>query len=118
VSGYLWKLFPQLMYVICGEPSDNDGGYGYEYLSLITVCLQNYISKDPTTFLSIGEGQTQTYIALTFNFIQRSLYINSNSSHKVDGITVMKVIIAMLENLKDKIDEALPIIINICVKEL
>lgn len=29
----MWKLFPQLIYVIVGEDHDPDGGYGFEFLS-------------------------------------------------------------------------------------
>ena len=48
---------------------------------------------------------------MTFNFINRVIAINKNSKHKLDGIVVMKVLIAMLENLKGRIDEALPLIV-------
>jgi hypothetical protein len=58
-----------------------------------------------------GEGQTATYIELTFNFINRVLAINKNSDHKLDGIVAMKILIAMLENLSGKIDQALPVIL-------
>jgi hypothetical protein len=33
IAPEMWKLFPQLIYVVCGEPHDPDGGYGFEYLS-------------------------------------------------------------------------------------
>jgi hypothetical protein len=33
--------------------------------------------------------------------------INSNSTDKLDGVVVMKVLIAMVENLKGRIDEAI-----------
>ena len=59
-----------------------------------------------------------TYIAQTFKWAERALNINRQSTHKLDGIVVLKVLIAMLENLKGKIDEALPYIIKLCVGEL
>lgn len=114
----MWNLFPQLIFTIGGDPRDPDGGFGFEYLSQIAICIQNFISKDPNTFLSIGQGQTQTYIAQTFNCIERALYVNGNSVHKLDGIVIMKIIIAMLENLQNRIDEAMPYILRICVNEL
>lgn len=52
LSPDMWKLYPQLLYVVCGDQNDPDGGYGFEYLSQIAVSLQNYISKDPDTFLT------------------------------------------------------------------
>ncbi len=33
VSRNMWKMYPQLLYIICGESNDPDGGYGFEYLS-------------------------------------------------------------------------------------
>lgn len=38
--------------------------------------------------------------------------------HKLDGVIILKIVIAMLENLTGEIDEALPIIIRICANEL
>lgn len=55
---------------------------------------------------------------MTFNFIERALAINRNSIHKVDGIVVMKVIIAMLENLQGRIDDALGYLMKVCIEEL
>ena len=83
------------------------------------MAIQNFISKDPDTFLSIGEGQTQTYIALTFRFIEKALEINKTSEHMLDGIVVMKVLMAMLENLGNgRINEALPLIVRVCWGQL
>ena len=55
---------------------------------------------------------------MTFNFIERILHINRNSTSKDDGIAAMKIIIAMLENLQGRIDEALPYILKLCINEL
>ena len=119
VSERMWKVYPQLLYLVCGDDKDPDGGYGFEYISQIGVALQNFISKDPETFLKVGEGQTQTYIAMTFRFVDRALMINVTSEHMLDGICVMKVLIAMLENLGNgRINEALPLILKVCTDQL
>jgi hypothetical protein len=104
--------------VVIGDDKDPDGGYGFEYLSQVIISLQNYIAKDPTTFLSVGEGHTQTYIAMTFNFIEKVLKVNADSPDKLDGVIAMKVLLAMVENLRGKIDEAIPYIIKICMQEI
>lgn len=44
--------------------------------------------------------------------------MNSESPDMIDGIVIMKILIAMLENLKGQIDEALPYIIKIAMSEL
>ena len=33
LSPHMWKLFPQLLFVICGETEDGDGGFAFEYLA-------------------------------------------------------------------------------------
>lgn len=99
--------------MVCGNDSDPDGGYGFEYISQICVSLQNFISKDPATFLSTYDGET--FIARTFRFIERSLKINATSEHMLDGVVIMKVLMAMLENLKGRIDEALPHVLRVCL---
>jgi hypothetical protein len=56
---------------------------------------------------------------MTFKFIEHALKINSNSEHMLDGVVVMKVLIAMLENLGNgMINEALPYILTICTSQL
>ena len=71
-----------MLYMVAGNDDDVDGGFAHEYLSQVSICIQNYISKDPESFISVGEGQTETFFELTFRFIQRILVINSNSVHK------------------------------------
>lgn len=39
LSPDMWKLFPQLLYVVIGDKDDPDGGYGFEYLSQISVSI-------------------------------------------------------------------------------
>mmetsp|Transcript_39342 Transcript_39342/g.29058 ORF Transcript_39342/g.29058 Transcript_39342/m.29058 type:complete len:92 (+) Transcript_39342:1036-1311(+) len=39
ISPQMWKLFPQLMYVICGEDNDPEGGYAFEHLAQISVSI-------------------------------------------------------------------------------
>jgi hypothetical protein len=29
----MWKIFPQLLFVLCGDENDPDGGDGFEYIS-------------------------------------------------------------------------------------
>lgn len=84
----------------------------------MAVCVQNYISRDPNTFLTVGEGQTQTYLELTFKFVQRILVINSQANHKLDGIIAMKIIIAIFENLVGRIDDTMHHFVNVVLAEL
>ncbi len=118
VSPDMWKLYPQLLFLVCGNENDPDGGYGFEYISQIAVSIQNFISKDPNTFLSASEAGGQTYIERTFRFVERGLKINESSEHQLDGVVLMKVLIAMLENLPGRIDQAVPYILKIILEQL
>lgn len=117
VSPGMWKLFPQLLFLVCGNDSDPDGGYGFEYISQIAVAVQNFVAKDPATFLTNG-GTGETFIARTFKFVERGLKINESSEHQLDGVVLMKVLIALLENLPARIDEALPYLLRLCLAQL
>ena len=35
----VWSLFPQMLYVVGGNDGDVDGGFGFEYLSQVAVCI-------------------------------------------------------------------------------
>jgi hypothetical protein len=52
----MWFLYPQLLHIVAGQPGDVDGGYAFEYLSAAVTVIQNYIAKDPQTFLSTGQN--------------------------------------------------------------
>jgi hypothetical protein len=39
VSKAMWKVFPHLLYLVCGSIEDPDGGYGFEYISQISIAL-------------------------------------------------------------------------------
>lgn len=118
VPAELWKLLPQMMHMVAGNADDVDGGYAFEYLGQVVVCVQNFIAKDPTTFLSVGEGQTETFFELTAKFIQRVLVVNSNSVHKQDGVAIMRALIAIFENMPGQINNAMPHLVGMLLAEI
>lgn len=56
VPNELWKLLPQMLYIVAGNPDDVDGGFAHEYLNAVSSCVQNFVCKDPQTFMTVGEG--------------------------------------------------------------
>lgn len=118
VNAELWRLLPQMLYIVAGKDDDVDGGFGNEYLGAVTTCVQNYIAKDPVTFLTKAADQTESYLELTYKFVQRILVMNQNSAAKLDGMVVLKVVITLFENLQGQIDHALPQIIGMLLAEL
>ena len=105
------------MYMVAGNDDDIDGGFAFEYLAQVVTVIQNFISKDPETLLSVGEGQEQTYLELCFKFIQRVLVINQKGVHKQDGVMILRVVIALFENLVGQIDFALPNLVGMLLAE-
>mmetsp|Transcript_42364 Transcript_42364/g.55849 ORF Transcript_42364/g.55849 Transcript_42364/m.55849 type:complete len:774 (-) Transcript_42364:479-2800(-) len=114
----LWKLLPQMMYITGGNDDDVDGGFAFEQLPAVISCLQNFVAKDPQTFLSVGEGQTETYFELTVKFIRRILVINAQSVHKEDGVNTLRSLIAIFENLPGQIDQAMPMLVGMLLAEI
>ncbi|MEY4881161.1 MAG: hypothetical protein RLZ87_590 [Armatimonadota bacterium] len=51
VTPEMWKLYPHMLHIVAGNDTDIDGGFGHEYLTQVVTCAQNYIAKDPVTFL-------------------------------------------------------------------
>jgi len=68
--------------------------------------------------MTIGEGQTESFFDLIMKFIQRVLVISSNSEHKQDGVTILRVIIALLENMPGQIEPAMPMLVGMLLAEL
>ena len=118
VSPQMWYLLPQIMHIIGGKPGDVDGGFAYEYLSLSVVAIQNFISKDPATLLTKGEGQEATYLELIFKFLQNILVMNHNNKAKTDGISALRIVISLFENLEGQIEAAMPDFIGMLLAEL
>ena len=99
ISPELWKLFPQLLFICVGSEDKPDGGAGFEFVTQICGVLRNYFSRDPDGILRNGPGQDKSYLQLTYHFIKRCLQVNRNGDHYLDGIAVMGLIIAILENM-------------------
>lgn len=118
ISAEMWKLFPQLLYVCAGNDGDMEGGFGFEYVNQIVIALKNYFARDQNGILCVGENQTKTNLQLTYHFINRCLQVNRNGSDGLDGVAVMGLIIAILENMQGKIDGDLPHIVGILSEEL
>lgn len=43
-----------MLYIVGGKEGDVDGGFAFEYLSSMVVAVENFVQKDPETFLSVG----------------------------------------------------------------
>jgi len=43
----IWKLLPQMLFITAGNADDVDGGFAFEMLAQVAICLQNFIARDP-----------------------------------------------------------------------
>jgi hypothetical protein len=118
IAPTLWKLVPQMLYITAGKEGDVDGGFAFEQLAQVVVAVENFVQKDPETFLSIGEGQEVTYLELTFKFVQNVLVQNQTSKNKLDGISALKLMICIFENLPGRIDSAMNNFLGMLLAEL
>lgn len=118
LSPLMWKLLPQLMAIVGGKPGDVDGGFAFEYVNLAVTVIQNFIAKDPVTLLTVGEGETTTFLQQIFLFVQNILVMNHNSKNKEDGILALNVVTALFENLPGQIDFALNDLVGMLCAEL
>jgi len=60
VSPEMWKLYPQLLYVCAGSDGDQEGGFGFEYVTQIVGAIKNYVARDPNGMLNVQEGQEKS----------------------------------------------------------
>jgi hypothetical protein len=89
-----------LLYICAGADGDDEGGFGFEFVSQISVTLKNYISRDPEGMLTVGEGQDKNYLRLTYHFLKRCLEVNRNSGGAyIDGVSIMGLMVAIFENM-------------------
>jgi hypothetical protein len=105
----MWRIFSQLLHIVAlgKEP---DGGFAFEHLAQTAVIMQNFIAKEPQTFINnvpLNEHTPQiTYMGLSLKFLDLVLMTNANPSDgrifcftEFDAIHGLKVIITMLENV-------------------
>ena len=53
---------------------------------MVTLCIQNFIARDPQTFC-------QQYASITFTFLSKVI-----TESKFDAATVMKILVSIFEN--------------------
>ncbi len=108
-SAALWQFYPVLIDITVGMPEEvekkesirKEGNWAFESVKDLIVGLQNFVTKDPDTFLS-GSCPKGKYVDLMFMTISRILQINKENeqSDENDCVIAIKLVITMLEGLK------------------
>ena len=114
----MWKLYPQMLYIGAGNNDDVDGGIAFEFLGAIVTCIQNYIAKDLQTFMTKAPDQELSYLEMTFKFVQQVLVINSKKKSKIEGCSVLKVVVTLFECLPGQMDPAMENFVGVLCAEL
>ena len=96
-----------------GDDEEHVGGYAHEYLRQIVVALKNFISRDPKGMLKVGQGQSESNLALVFHFVQKCIKISRSNNEYQDRISIISVLIALLENMHGSIDNEIPYLLRI-----
>lgn len=122
ISEKMWKLYYHKLKIIVGDSSkeiDNeDGGYGFEFLSIMISFIQNCISFGGDDFLTY-QNEGETPFQLLTKSLERIIQIERNQEDMYSSsVCVMKIIGTILENSFGKIDEFLPIFIKLLHSEL
>ena len=114
----MWSLFPQLLWAAKGSEDDQKGGFGFASLPKICETIQIYIMKDPSSLLETNENQEVTRLQSILIFAKRCFEIIKQTESYAQGAPVLKVLLALLENMRKLIDSELPQIITLIVQEI
>jgi hypothetical protein len=68
--------------------------------------------------MRVGVDQEKSHLQLTYHFLIRCLTVNRNGSGFIDGVAIMGLIVAILENMQGKLDQDLPQILSLLTGEL
>ena len=104
------------------EITNNDsikeqGSWLFEILIKLYPIFHNFISKNPDQFLG-GSINNLKYIDLMQKTILRIIYISKNNQSELDEIVAIKLIIDIIECLKNKIDNAFQELLSGLIFEL
>jgi hypothetical protein len=80
-------------------------GLGYEMLDRISIIFMNYIIREPDRFLTEKDHQGRSYIHRIMYLIERVMRINQRKKDELDNCQAVKILIAMLETCKGKIND-------------
>ena len=118
VSNEMWSLFPQLLRAATGKEDDQKGGFGIKSLDKICKTIEIYVMKDKNGLLESNEKEEATRVQSILNFAKRCFEINRHAQSHAQGAPVVRVLLALLENMRKLIDNDMPQIITLILQEL
>ena len=126
ISPTLWSLYPTLMDITVGSEKDEaakknvkkNGSWAYEIVRDVSVIFQNFIIKDTDTLLGSKSSTGCTYLEMTLHYISRLFEIAGSHSTEFDRVPAVRLIIALLEGAKGKIDDIFHRIVETVMQEM
>ena len=119
ISSHCWNFLSPLVDVVVGleedlkqfvadknSPSDFQG-LGFEMLDRISIIFMNFIIRDPETFLTGVDNKGRSFLMRTMYMIERVIFIGTNKKDELDNCHAVKILIALFESCKGKIDNLL-----------
>ena len=86
-------------------------GFEYQHTKDIQLALKNYISRDPDGMFKVCNNQKLNNLELLVQMIERYDQI-------VDGAAIIDIIIALFENMENKITKYLPQLLQFLFSEV
>mmetsp|Transcript_4901 Transcript_4901/g.7219 ORF Transcript_4901/g.7219 Transcript_4901/m.7219 type:complete len:1062 (+) Transcript_4901:138-3323(+) len=108
ISPQLWECFP-LVHIAFEH-------YAFDYLSLMVTPLDNFIVKDPRTFLCAKNSEGTTYIDLIFNMVAKTL--GEDRASEQECRKALSLLMSVLLNCKGQVDHYLPLVNDITLAKL
>mmetsp|Transcript_46986 Transcript_46986/g.69588 ORF Transcript_46986/g.69588 Transcript_46986/m.69588 type:complete len:1060 (+) Transcript_46986:78-3257(+) len=108
ISVQLWEAFP-LIYTAFDQ-------YAFDYLNMMVVPLENFMSKGPQHFLSSSTADGVKYIDLIFNMVAKT--VGEERSSESECRKALSLFMSVLLNCKGHIDSYISIINDITLAKL
>ena len=115
VSQRIWNFFEMITLSLMRDP----GTYS-DYIESAFAVFINLINKAPEQFKTVSfnhQGQQMTALDMTCLLIQESLKVAKEKEDELDGISVVTLSFALLENIQG-IQSTIPGLMDIYLKEL
>ena len=116
ISTYCWNYLSVLVDIVVGleedlkifiadKNSETDfQGLGYEMLDRISIIFMNFIIREPEKFLTLLDSKGRNFLMRLMYLLERVIRIGTKKKDELDNCHAIKILIALFECCKGKID--------------
>lgn len=117
----MWDLFLAMIQSCKGDEEGIDdqygSGFGSEHVYVICVALKNYVCRDPDGMMKVAKGRYKSHLIIYLDFVAGLLKRNRDQDELADGISILGLLIALLDNMPGKIDNHIPSLLTMLITE-